>query len=92
MTPECCTASRVRIELVGGPADGQTMTMAPGPDGLPPYRRINVPAAPPGLDLRIVEPGEALQPPTTMFDHLVYDMPAAVSDHDHVWRYTYAGG
>lgn len=88
MRNDCCTPARVRVELVGGPADGQAMTMATGPGGQLPLC-INVPAAPPA-DLRIVEPGDGLRSPATMFDHLVYERPASVSDHDHVWRYTFA--
>lgn len=87
MRHDCCTPARVRVELIGGPADGQTLMMIAGPDArLPSY--INVPAPSP-TDLRIVEPGEALRAATTMFDHLVYKRPANVSDHDHVWRYTF---
>jgi hypothetical protein len=85
VTPGCCAPTTVRVELVGGPADGQVLTMVTGTAGLP--ARIDIPVAPP-QDARILAPGDAVLMPNLERGQVSYDRPAAVSDHDHTWRYT----
>lgn len=78
--------SGVQALFVGGPHDGQQMTVPGDVHGRPTVDRIRLPLERGPLSLQDYQtvPSPYLSPMAA-----IYEAAFAVSDHDHLWRYRY---